>query len=553
MEGLESKNSGDIPKVVEDFDLYYERFLAFDEKDYDGNSIKKYLDSLIEKRTFKRWAEIAVTCRRMIICDRELDLGKGTELMNDSIETFKTLNHEDRPYEAMRYVNTCGLISFRRGDYSSASKYFEQAKEMATKFNMNSFFPDMTSNAIRAKFDLFRYTLPQGQIKSEDVKYYRERFKSFIKDFCAAIHESPKYKTDVKRLKLIYAHGMASLYHNLGDVLGEAGKKEVLDTVEIKEILKNFDSEITDKEAAHRKSLKWGEDVDDKYRQLQSKDQLCKCDIDEEEKNGFEKDILNGGWARGKQFVLQRKIKKSKDTKYINDLIKGNVNFDDEPEPITVTGGLKIGEDEKDKMVALHNYDAIKKAINNGLKGIKDKSEKDMSLLGIAKNKIEVVKKLRKEFYLLYRRQAIHLIQYDILEIIDDFWDKKDWKEVINTSERYSCRDLIELAQISLAEGLKPTGEQLEKINQCKKEILGIDEEEIKKHSKSNLNIPLSLTLDDKTHDKSLPLILAYESVLERASNDFEWPEWAPHEILVKVLQKIPHEENTAVLKFLIP
>lgn len=548
MEEIEPKNSGEIPQVVEDFDLNYERFLEFYEKDYHGDSIKEYLDSLIEKGTLKGWVEIAVTCRRMIICDRELDLEKGTELMKKTLDTFKKLKPEDRPYEAIRYINTCGLISFRRGDYSSASEYFEQAKEMATKFNMKCFIPDMTSNAIRAKFDLFRYTLPPGQIRSGDIEYYQEHFNGFINDFKAAIDELSEYKTDDKRLKLIYYHGMASLYHNLGDIYGAAEDRKV------------FGSELADlkdkRKTAHEQSLDCGKKVDDKYRQLQSKDQLCKCYGAEMQSTikEYEKNLLTGNWARGKQFVLQRKIKESKDTDYINDLIRGNVKFDDEL--IKVEGGLKIDENEEDKIVAIHNYDAIKTAIKKGVKCIKDKNEKDMPLLDIANNKIKVVKKLRKEFYQLYRRQAIHLIWDDVLEIIDDFWDKKYWKEVINTSERYSCRDLIELAQISLAEGLKPTDEQQKKINQYKKDFLVVDEEEIKKHSKSNLNIPLSLTLDDKTHENSRHLILAYESVLERASKDFEWPEWDVYEKLKGSLRKISTientTENTAVLKFLI-
>lgn len=105
MEEIESKISGEVQKVIDDFDLDYERFLKFDETGYhDGDLIKAYLDRLIKKGTLKGWDEIAVTCRLMIICDRELDLEKGNKLMENTLETFKKLKPEEQLYEAIRYA-----------------------------------------------------------------------------------------------------------------------------------------------------------------------------------------------------------------------------------------------------------------------------------------------------------------------------------------------------------------------------------------------------------------------------------------------------------------
>lgn len=636
MEEIESKISGDVQKVVDDFDLNYERLLKFGKTDYHGDSIKKYLDSLIEKGTLKGWDEIAVTCRRMIICDRELDLEEGTGLMEKTRKRFEELkremfegghtknyNNDQLLYEAIRYANTCGLISYRCADYSSALEYFEDAAKMAEDNpSMHAFAPDLTSNAIRTDFEFFRHTLPE-KIKSEDVHYYEGEFERFIEQFNGALNahkdEWHKYQTDkTKRDKIkrnIYGHGMASLYHNLGDCYHiQYEKFRELNELIANEALKNT-------EKCHGRSLSWGEKVEDIYRQLQSKRYLSDLVTDEEERDRLEQEVLDGNWVRGKQIVYQHQIKRSEDSEEINNII----------------ANLRLDKNDKDKIGVLYNYDAIKNALKRSVKGlvkklfiwdnipgidneelirfliddfdidwvknakirksadskiiqifkdensakitivdkkkaileirdgrtcdleVKDENGKlniheELTLLGIANKKIDVVENMRKkEFYLLYRRQAIHLIQDDVLEIIDDFWDKENWKEVTNWSEHYSCRDLIELARISLTEGLEPTSEQRNKIKECKKAILNVDREEINKHAMSNFNIPLALTLDEKTHDKSWKLTHAYESVLKKPSKDFDWKKWDAHEVLIGLLKKIHNVENTAaVLKFLI-
>lgn len=544
---VNSELSDDVRKFVNYFDTKVERFLDFDK------CLKEHLDCLIENRT--GWDKIAAACRRMIICDRELDLEKGTELLKDTRDVFNELEYEDQPYEAIRYSNTCGLISFRCGDYSSALEYFEKrAKRMAEKTpSMNPFVPDLTSNIIRTRFEFFSHTLPSKEIEIGDVDYYIKRFKEdFIEKFKDALKESSRYYTDDEKLNLIYNHGMASLYHNLGDCYHILFKKlKIVDKLKANEALNKS-------ERCHRQSLKWGEKVDDEYRKLQSKRYLSVLDtVGASERKHYEAEVLKGKWVRGRQMVYQYKIRESTNIEEINDMIKE----------------LRLDKNENDKILLLYNYGAVKTAImNNPAKSIIDKNGKELGSLDIAKEKIDVAERMRNELYLLYRRQAINQIRDDVLEIIDDYWKEgRNYREVINWSEKYSCRDLIELSQISLDKLLELTDEQKDKINELKKPIfdedirelnehpLGIvplisttigDVREINKHSK-NLNTPLSLTLGTKNYDNFLDLILAYETVLEQPSKDFQPRKRDIYKQLVDLLIKIPIEENTTVLKFL--
>ncbi len=142
-----------IQEVVDFFDIECERYLDFDKKiPNNDQSIRKYLDNLIKSKAewekISEWGRIAVVCRRMIICDRELDLKRSNDLITDTIKTFRKLesSYNNQPFEAVRYANTCGLISYRRGDYSNALKYFGQAKVVASNSEfMNCFIPDTTS------------------------------------------------------------------------------------------------------------------------------------------------------------------------------------------------------------------------------------------------------------------------------------------------------------------------------------------------------------------------------------------------------------------------
>lgn len=548
---MESEIRPKVQKLVEYFDTECERLLEFDKPLDRGKTPKEYLNDLITNEN--GWNKIAATCRRMIICDRELDLEKGTELMKNTIDAFNELNHGDQPYEAIRYFNTCGLISYRCGDYSRAKNHFELAKELTEKIpSMNPFVPDLTSNIIRTSFEFFSHTLPSKGIEIGDVDYYVRRFEDFIKEYKDALIKSYQYYKDDEKLNLIYGHGMASLYHNLGDCYYILFKK--LKTVDKP---KAYDA-LNESERCHRQSLKYGEKVDDEYRKLQSKRYLSVLDsVDASERKHYEDDVLKGKWVRGRQIVYQNKIRESTNIEEINDIIKE----------------LRLDKNEKDKILLLYNYEAIKTAINNNnnVKSILDKNAKELTSLDIAKAKIDVAERIRTEFYLLYRRQAINLVRDDVLEIIEDCWKKGNYKEVINWGERYSCRGLIELSQISLDRQLELTDIQKKKINELKKPIfdedirqlnehsIGIapsisstigDLSELNKHSKKNLNIPLSLTLGTKNYDNFLDLIIAYESVLEQPSKDFQPPKQEIYKELMDLLIKIPDEEKTAVLKF---
>lgn len=549
---VNSEISGDVRELIDYFDIEVERRLDFDGK-YDDTMLKDHLDNLIKNEN--GWDKIAAACRRMIICDRELDLEKGTELMKDTRDVFNELKYEDQPYEAIRYANTCGLISFRCGDYSSALECFERAKKMAENAtSMSHFVPDLTSNIIRTRFEFFSHTLPSKGIEIGDVDYYVRRFKeNFIEKFKDALEESSQYYTDDGKLNLIYGHGMASLYHNLGDCYH----------ILFKNLKTSDESKANDalnkSERCHRQSLKCGEKVDDEYRKLQSKRYLAILDtVDATERKHYDEDVLKGKWVRGRQMVYQYKIRESTNIEEINDMVKE----------------LKLDKNEKDKILLLYNYGAVKTAIRkNPAKSILDKNGKELTSLDVAKAKIDVAERMRNEFYLLYRRQAINLVRDDIFEIIEDCWKKGNYKEVINWSEKYSCRDLIELSQISLDKLLELTDEQREKIDESKKPIFKEDIRELNKHSiavassvfstignvselnkhpKNNFNIPLSLTLGTKNYDIFLDLILAYESVLEQPSKNFQPRERDVYKELIDLLIKIPTEENTAVLKFLI-
>ena len=408
--------------------------------------------------------------------------------------------------------------------------------------SMNAFVPDMTSNAIRAKFDLFRYTLPEREIK-EDLN--RKRFNSFITEFTDAIKESAKYETNGDKLKLFYAHGMASLYHNLGDVYGAAEDRKVFgsESIDLKE----------KRREAHEESLKWGEKVDDKYRQLQSKNQLCRCYGDEMQK--YEKDLLNGNWIRGKQFVLQRIMRRTIDkSKDINDLINNGILYDENNKTITIKGGLKIGKDEADKIVALNNYNVIKEAINAGynvINVIKEaiNVEKLLTLSDIADDKINLAEKLRDDAFLLYRRSAINLIHDDIFYKINQFWEERNYKECINWSEDYNCRGLIELSRISLLGKLEISNGLREEIDKLKEPIFEQDLNSLKQRAHERL-----LSLSIESNEKNTELLYAYERVLEKPFKELrqQITDKNIYGKLKKKLEEIYQEQGqeTAVIRF---
>lgn len=537
--------SDDIQKLVDFFDIECERFLDFDKKiSSNEQSIRKYLDNLIENKAewekISEWGKIAVVCRRMIICDRELDLKRGVNLINNTLETFEKLesSHKDQPYEAIRYANTCGLIAFRRGDYSNALKFFSKAKDIASNSEfMKCFIPDTTSNIIRSNFDLFRYTLPQAEIKGKEVEYYKKRFEYFIKQFETAINEASQYQTSDEKLEFIFAHGMASLYHNLGEIyITIDNKKLELDGIDLKRKAKD----------ANEFSLKWGKEIGDIYRQLQSINQLCANSIDEIK--NYEEVLLKGKWIRGRQFALQRKVRSSENSEDINDIIKGKVKFD--KNNLEVKDGLILDENYEDKLVLLYNYNELKKCLNNGKNGIQYKEGKTVTLLNIADAKIRIAEKLRDEFsFFLYRRQAINLIRDDVYYKIKQFWEDKNYVECINLSEDYNSRGLIELSQITLSQDFSNKFDNhRDKIEELKYPIY----DQIRKdlYNDAPYINRLSLTLKIENDESILNLLLAYEDVLGEYLKIPHANNQGIYTKLIHKLKEIPLDQDTAVIRF---
>lgn len=540
MEEIESKISGDVQKVIDDFDLKYERFLEFGKKDYHGDSIKKYLDSLIEKGTLKGWDEIAVACRRMIVCDRELDLEEGTKLMEDTLETFKNLKPEDQLYEAIRYANTCGLISYRSGNYSTALEYFKKAEDVSrnSDFKFFYFIPDMVSNRIRTEFEFFFQVLPDT-ISGDYIGICEERFINFIESYREAIDFWRNYVPDDKnkKLYLIYGHGMASLYHNLGETYDKALKK----------IKKSSSSPLIDfilkekAKEANEYSLKWGEKIGDVYRQLQSKRALS--DIYEEIggeykkiSDEYEEAVLRGGWQRGKQMIYQKRIKNSKNKAKAQE----QINKDD----------FKL-DSMGDKIGILYNYNAIKEfMMKNDVESLKkDKNSEELTRLKVADKKIGVAEELRAIFSpLLYKRQVIKLIRDDVAFTTYDLLNKGEYEEALKFNEKYNCRSLIELSESIIYGNLKPTSDQNEKIDNLKKSIYKSIETS-SDHKKTGA-AKMSTILGEETNEDFLKLIFAYEDVLKQPVTPKKAHNRDDKNLITMLTARL--KENTAVLKFLV-
>ncbi len=333
---------------------------------------------------------------------------------------------------------------------------------------------------------------------------------------------------------------MASLYHNLGVVYGEAEKRKV------------FDSQLEDlKEKAiekHNQSLVCSEEVDDIYRQLQSKNQLCAYNIDKTK--NYEVDLLQGKWIRGRQFVLQRKIRESKNSDDINNIIKGNVKIG--KNTFDVKDGLILDEKHEDKLAVLYNYNSIKSCINNGMNAIYDKEGNPITLLNIVDAKIRIAKKLRDEMsFFLYRRQAINLIRDDVYYKINQFWEKGNFEECINLSEDYNCRGLIELSQITLLKDFTENlSNQRDKIEKLKDPIFKEILKNLDKHAQKTSHLSLSLEIEND--ENLLDLLLAYEDLLGEYSKILQEDNRNIYIKLISKLKEIPPEQETAVIRFFV-
>ena len=538
----ESEIHPKVQKLIEYFDTESERLLDFDKPLDSGKTPREHLNYLI--KTENGWNKIAATCRRMIICDRELDLKKGNDLIDETIDEFKGLEntYEEQPYEAIRYANTCGLISYRIGNYSNALDYFTQAKDMAEdyEYNMGCFIPDTTSNVIRTKFELFARVLP-NEIKEDYIQTCENNFVGYIKEYKYAICESSKHEPDDgKNLYLIYGHGMASLYHNLGEVYSTALKiGEKVSNFEWSAIeLRRLGSKAKEQNEC---SLDWGEKIGDTYRQLQSKRALSGLKV--EKWLEYEEDVLKGRWQRGKQMIYQKRIGESNNL----DEAQGYINRDD----------FKLDE-TGDKIGILYNYDAIKDfLVNKGVDLIWAK-KRNLTRLDIAQKKIEIAEDLRSELSpLLYKRQVINLIRDDVAYITHDYLDKGNYPKALDFSGKYSNRSLIELSKIDINRDSKVFHDQEKKISKYKTNILNIedDKQQIEHNDdcEMRLSTNLSTILSNETDEDFLKLIFAYEDILKQPT-DSPVPYNIENECLSKILidrlGNIPYEENTAVIKF---
>lgn len=605
--------SRDIQELVRIFDTELEPCLEFD-KVFKGENIRLYLDRLIKNES--GWNKIAVSCRRMIICDRELDLATAKYILkNADIEiqegsfaisksiSNSTISYKEDLYESIRYINTCGLISYRCGEYSNALEFFKRAEKMSNEFEDLCFFvPDMASNRIRTDFELFVQLLP-SEIKEDYAKTYENKLNSFIKSYEEQISNFEDKSPDTEnKMYPIFGHGMASLHHNLAEAYSKfLGKKG-------SELLIGNKLEFREKAKKHNEtSLKYGMSYNDIYRQLQSKRALS--EIYGSIKEDYECDVLDGRWKRGQLMLFQKRIKTSRsiETSKVKEDVEHYVKKDD----------FKLSPEEPDKVVLLHNYGSIKEFLNSNkeIKYIEANDGAKLTGLEIAHNRIEVAKQLRNDLYFLYRRQAIGLIREDILDIVDHYLKSGNYKEAINWSERFNCLGLIELSQLVSGQcfsqdkliELKNGSYELKKpifIEEVK-EILNGAKEGVEERRKSNVLVSPKMNdfynsvndllnnLNASNHQKMVPnheeivkrmkdisnsfecldnnssklplnqncgtsdklqnLVLFYESSFDVSSKEFDFYEDSNlFKKLQNVLDEIPSGETTAILKLII-
>ena len=643
-----------IQKFVKNFDVKHEPLLNFD------NNLKERLDDLIEKET--GWNKIAVACRRMIICDREWDLGRGKELIKETRELFeeKKNTNLEKPFEAIRYTNTCGLILYRSGNYLGALDNFNEARELAIKYDLQYFIPDTTSNVLRADFEFFAHPLPPTFTEDHIIRL-EQTCLEFIEKYVNEITKSDKMKPEPDnedgRLYLIYGHGMASLHHNLGEAYSKASSirdkfedevgysqlhandikkledfvnelckddplssylikklsentkqkmseykksgeeaelltKALIDELNkilkeqslfkevdipmerlsgiaqklIKEnpqgeelkrlnrlILEDFYSQIDRRvlnrinlleksKEQHEASLKYGNDIGDVYRQLQSKNALSK--LYNEMKDKYETDVLNGNWQRGKQFIYQSRIRNSETIDDINKWIQKD--------------DFRLDVTDSDKIVLLYNLNHIKDfLIKKDVKSLKIKNDQELDILKIAELKIGIAEDIRNVYSpILYKREVIKLIRDDIALIVDDFLKKGKYPEALNFSEKFNNRSINDLINIEIKDVSR---EQKDEIVKWKMEILKIlnskKQNENEKDCKAVLSTKMSSLLSDDTDKYYLKLIFAYEDILKKPINIMAKNEIKNEDLcgeLRERLKKIPEGKNTAIIKFLV-
>lgn len=586
-----------VQKLIEYFDLNLERNMDFDisvcfhgpdQNCEEEKNLKDLLDELIQNE--RGWDRISASCRRMIICDRELDLEKGLDIFNDSLEKLKDLlslkddwlKHPEistslimekfptEAHEFIRYINTCGLVSYRSGNYSDALDFFSLAEYISLKSDPTFLYfgPDVVSNRIRTEFELSVQVLPKPT-PADYVTTLEEQIIRYITLYKEAIEKATEdgkkhnFESIDKRFNLIYWHGMASLYHNLAEAYSNI--KKLIDKPSNLLIFMLNDHAKN----ANQISLKFGEKIGDIYRQLQSKNALR--DLDLINKDKYEKEILEGGWVRGKVIICQDKIKNlsgsTDDDK--EEVMKKLNDWTEKPYfTLDIMGNDKIG--------LLYNYDSIKKfMVVNNCEKIKVKGD-IYTLKVVACNKIKIADQLRSIFSpLLYKRQVMKLVRDDIAFITNYLLNDGKFIEALSFNERYSNRGLTELLDSQIDKNPNSFEEQLKEINRLKNKInISIDASIDTKIKQSNgcremIEGNTSIVLDTKTDENFLKLIFAYEDILKNTPSGENKNNYVNtyREQLIFIegievnniikplkerLKKIDEKENTVIIKFLV-
>lgn len=586
-----------VQKLIEYFDLNLEHNMDFDisicfhgpnQNCEEEINLKDLLEELIQNE--HGWDRISASCRRMIICDRELDLGVGLEILKKSLKEFELLFDlineinwlkdpkildnliqnifSEKVYEAVRYINTCGLISYRSGNYPNALDFFNLAERISDyySYDCSYFLPDVISNRIRTEFELFSQVLPKPIPKAHG-KILDEKITGCIKSYTNEIASRSTYNFENVNEKyfLIYGHGMASLYHNLAEAYGKLSETRGASSKSnfmLNEHAKN----------ANEMSLKFGEYFGDKYRQLQSKNALRRYDPIKKEK--YEREILEGEWKRGKVIICQEKIRglrKSEDED--REKVKEKVKEWTEKDYFT------LDIEDNDKIGLLYNYDSIKKfMVENDFEDMTIKNN-IVTLMDIACNKIKIADQLRDIFSpLLYKRQIMKLIRDDIsfvtnnLLVTNDLPNRDKYTTALSFNEHYSNRGLTELLDSNIDKSNPNLQKYLEDIKKIKREINNSIDAKRKQANdcKEIIQGDLSITLDTEPDENYLKLIFAYEDILKSASltnnkNMAVENKVKTHMLsikgidfediicpLTKKLEKIPKEEETIVIKFLV-
>ncbi|MDW5551503.1 CHAT domain-containing protein [Methanosarcina sp.] len=595
-----------VQKLIEYFDLNLERNMDFDIgicfHDSDQNceeekNLKDLLDELIQNE--RGWDKISVSCRRMIICDRELDLEKGLKVLAESLPLFNSLlalndnsliepekvaenivnGHKNKMYEVIRYVNTCGLIFYRSGDYSKALKFFKLAECIGRnkKSLLSYFIPDTTSNRIRTEFEFVSQSF-LGQITEDSVEMYGKKLIDFIDSYKNEVNEWGKrnFEQDGETKNWIYGHGMASLYHNLAEaysfVINKSDNSPLL-----KVIFKEY--AIRANEASLNK---YGskEKYTDIYRQLQSKNALRRLGRNVEK---YENDLLGGKWERGKLMVYQDKIKSEGDKLKAEKIKLKAEEFELKAKKYKIKveeiidEGIKEGyfkiKMSDDKIGMLHNLSSIQYFMKVKPFTSIMVEGKELKSFDISVSKIKVAEELRHIFSpILYKRQVLKLIREDISLVINDCIENEEYSKALNFNDFYTNRGLIDISTVKYNDEAIQFDTKIKSIDKLKREInLLLEKDAAQKNDIGDHSLgETSIVLGSETDGNFLKLVLEYEDILkaleinhgEERTQNYKG-KFSPNSIeeiyfedVIKSLEErlgeIPENENTIVVKFLI-